>query len=255
MEDQEQAATQPGQEETNSQPGDEETHTKPDLNECFTFDVGYCKPPRDSWFIKGTSGNPGGRPKGAKNKPKKLNDTNFTEILRDELFRKVKVKGEGTATVSAVRAVTQKVVDLAIGGNLRATQLVFSTAKALEAKDAAQQEADYNYAAAYKARWEDPFKKLYDGPDRKQPVPSPRHIILDDRNRRVMFTGPRNKAELVKYLAGEDFREEDTEEEDDQSANETDTNDDCPEERYENPFPLRGTPDEGDDERLRKPTS
>lgn len=34
------------------------------------YEVGYAKPPTEHRFRKGASGNPSGRPKGAKNKPK-----------------------------------------------------------------------------------------------------------------------------------------------------------------------------------------
>ena len=191
--DHEETNTKSDEEKTNSKPAPEETNTKIDLTECFKFDVGYSKPPRGSWFVKGTSGNPGGRPKGSKNKPQKLNDKNFNEILRAALFRKVRVKGERTATVSAVTAVTQSMMDLAIGGNLRAIQLAFTSMRAVEAADAAEQEADYSYAVACKAKCENPTSLLYEGLNRRpMRVPSPDHVILDHRNRRVMFKGPRN---------------------------------------------------------------
>jgi hypothetical protein len=194
--------------ETTSQPELEVTKARVDLKKCFTFDVGYSKPPRDSWYVKGTSGNPGGRPKGSKNKPRQLNDKNLTDILRDELFREVRVRGGRPGTLSAIRAVTQTMIDLAIGGNVRAIQLAFSTARAVEAADAAQQEADFKYASEYKARWEDPMRMMDAEPYRLMPVPDPDHVILDERNRRVMFAGPRNEDEMAKYLAGQNLEEE-----------------------------------------------
>jgi hypothetical protein len=232
----EESNTKPHHDEPNTKSDQDETNVKPDLKECFTFDVGYSNPPRDSWFVKGISGNPDGRPKGSKNKPKKLTDKNFNEILRDQLFKQVKLKGDRKATVSAVTAVTQSMMDLAIGGNVRAIQLVFASIRSVEAADAAQQEADYNYAVAYKARWNDATQSMFDGPDRPQPVPNPQHIILDDRNRRVMFAGPRNEEEKIKYLAGEDLREEDIEEE---SDNANPSEDGYPEEKYYEPLPYR----------------
>jgi hypothetical protein len=97
---------------------------------------------------------------------------------------------------------------------------------------------------------------MFDGADRARAVPSPRHVILDHKNRRVMFTGPRNEEEMFKYLAGKDLQEEDTEEENHESDNKENTNDEYPEEKRCGPHPdRRDTPYEGDDERLRTPTS
>jgi hypothetical protein len=193
----------------------EETTQKADQKEPprFDYDVGYSKPPRDSWFAPGTSGNPGGRPKGSKNKPPQLRDKNLSQILRDELFRRVKIKSDEADPISVVRAVTQKLVISALDGDFRASQWVISASRALEAADAAQQEADYKYALEYKARCTEPFRALYEGPDRAHPIPNPDQVIIDERNRRAMFAGPRNESELARYLAGEDFmREEDAEE-------------------------------------------
>src|SRR5690606_35482513 len=56
------------------------------------YDVGYAKPPAEHRFRKGQSGNPGGRPKGAVNKPKI--DTSYGQMptaqyLREEAYRTV----------------------------------------------------------------------------------------------------------------------------------------------------------------------
>ncbi len=250
------ATTQTEPEENNNnpepKPDPKETISKVDLNECFTFDAGYRNPPRHSMFVRGTSGNPAGRPKGSRNKPKKLNDKNLMEVLRDALFKTVRVNG--TATVPAITAVAERMVDLAIGGNMRAIELAFASTRAVEAADAAQQEADYKYALEYKARWEDPMKLMYDGFDRAQPVPLPQHIILDHRNRLALFTGPRNEEEMIKYLAGEDILEEQTEEEDPENRDRSDISDGYPGEKYCEPMPYRrevgDPPYGGDDERL-----
>jgi hypothetical protein len=202
-----------------------EATSKPNLKHPtrFTYDVGYSKPPRDSWFAAGTSGNPSGRPKGSKNKPPRLKDKNISEVLRDELFRKVQLNGNRIGTGSALQAVTRKLFDWAMEGNIRAALWVMAAGHAVEAADTAQQEADYRYAVEYKERWEDPMKLMYDSFDRPQPIPNPAHVILDDRNRRVMFAGPRNEEEMTKHLAGEDFKEGIIEEE---AANEEQDEDD-----------------------------
>lgn len=245
----EETSSKPGQEKMNPKPEYETTKPRPDLKTLFTFDGGYCNPPKGYWYAKGTSGNPKGRPPGAKNKPKPLTDKNFNEILRSVYYKNVRSK-DGR-TISTAQAVTENLADLALAGNMRAIQLLHTSLWSLDAADAAQQEKEYNYAAAYKAHWDHPSRMF--GRDRSLTVPHPDDIILDHKNKRVFFTGPRNEEEMLKKLAGEDFREEPGEEGEEDSKN-GGIADECPEEMRCQPLPYtRGPGDppyEGDDERL-----
>jgi hypothetical protein len=162
----------------------------------FRYEIGYCQPPSDSWFLPGASGNPNGRPKGSKNKPRI--DKKLTDVLRDELFKQIEVqRGEKTELLSAVRAVTQTLIDSALDGNFRAGQWVISASRAVEAADAAEQEADFVFAKDYKELWGGMFNRPEPGDP--EPVPNPDHILLDERHRRALFIGPRNREEKGHY--------------------------------------------------------
>ena len=121
--------------------------------------------------------------------------------MNDEIFRALEIQEGGTTkTISTLRAVTQKLVTSALEGNYRAAQWVLGAARALEAAQAAEQETDYQYGVAYKARLEDdPFRFLHGGSNDAIPIPNPNNVILDERHRKVMFSGPRNREEVAMF--------------------------------------------------------
>lgn len=78
------------------------------------YEVGYGRPPKHTQFKKGQSGNPRGRPKGARN---------LETILESELDRAVTVtEGGKKRKVSAQHAVVMTVVAKALRGDLRAVK-------------------------------------------------------------------------------------------------------------------------------------
>jgi len=78
------------------------------------YDVGFGKPPKETQFVKGRSGNPRGRPKGSKNLA-----TTFHEITR-ELIR-VSENGK-SRTVSKLDAIMIQLVNRALSGDLKAAK-------------------------------------------------------------------------------------------------------------------------------------
>lgn len=80
------------------------------------YEVGYGKPPRNTQFKKGQSGNPKGRPKGTRN---------FKTDLEEELAELVQVTEGGTVhQISKQRAVQKRTVERALSGDMRAADLV-----------------------------------------------------------------------------------------------------------------------------------
>ncbi len=80
--------------------------------------VGYKKPPKTHQFQAGQSGNPHGRPKGARN---------FKSDLRDELAETIAFRdGAGEVMISKQRALIKRLVAEAIGGDTRAISSVLS---------------------------------------------------------------------------------------------------------------------------------
>ncbi|WP_425052792.1 DUF5681 domain-containing protein [Psychromarinibacter sp. S121] len=82
------------------------------------YEVGYGKPPKHSRFKKGQSGNPRGRPKGAKG---------FKASLKRELATKVTVRdGNREMKISKAEAAAKRLMANALKGNMRALGMLAS---------------------------------------------------------------------------------------------------------------------------------
>ena len=82
------------------------------------YDIGKGRPPRHSRFKPGQSGNPNGRPKGARS---------LTSDLADELAERIKVREGGKArTLSKQRALVKALFAKALQGDARSAALLIS---------------------------------------------------------------------------------------------------------------------------------
>ena len=88
------------------------------------YEVGYGKPPRRSRFTKGHSGNPRGRPRGAKNLLTLLNEVlNEPVIVADNGGRRKITKGE---------AIITQLVNQAAKGDWRRAKLIVEMQQDIE---------------------------------------------------------------------------------------------------------------------------
>jgi Family of unknown function (DUF5681) len=100
------------------------------------YEVGYGKPPAQTRFTKGRSGNPGGRPRG-------ITPGRATALALKELYRPVTVReGNQVLRLPAIQAVLRSQVALAASGNGPAQRALFETAYAIEKALAVQMAAD-----------------------------------------------------------------------------------------------------------------
>lgn len=86
--------------------------------------VGYGRPPADTRFKAGRSGNPKGRPKGS---------SGLNEAIGRELLAAVTVTEDGVPRrIPKQRVIARQLVHKAAGGDLRAATVVLGAAKRLE---------------------------------------------------------------------------------------------------------------------------
>ena len=82
------------------------------------YRVGYRKPPKNSQFKPGVSGNPEGR---------KPSFGNFEADLLEELGAEISIRENGAErTISKQRAIIKTLITAAIGGNMRASGALLS---------------------------------------------------------------------------------------------------------------------------------
>ena len=94
------------------------------------YEVGFGKPPKETQFKPGQSGNPDGRPKGSRN---------LATDLREELDEEIVVTERGTSlTLTKRRALIKTLMMKGLKGEIRAAEGLVRLALALDEADAAR---------------------------------------------------------------------------------------------------------------------
>lgn len=170
------------------------------LPQSAPYEVGYKKPPAENRFKKGRSGNPRGRPKGAKNKVRALNEERLKSIITEEAYRTIKInEGNKQVTVPMAQAIVRSLAHNAVKGNTRAQRLFSEMLNATEAADKKHHDEWLETAITYKVEWDKELERrkrlgITDLPD---PIPHPDDIEIDMRNGRVIIRGPMTKEEKL----------------------------------------------------------
>ena len=80
------------------------------LDRSGHYEVGYAKPPAETRFKPGRSGNPRGRPKGSRNKPPQVEKQSLQDIVTSEASRLVKVnEGDKQISITIATAVVRSI--------------------------------------------------------------------------------------------------------------------------------------------------
>lgn len=117
------------------------------------FKVGYGRPPKEHRFKPGRSGNPKGRPKGAKNEE---------TILNNLLNRKIEIREAGRSRkISVLEAVLLKFAEEALRGNPKAATFLLDRYRPTESNEVSTEERsreDQEILDAFAARIEAQLK-------------------------------------------------------------------------------------------------
>lgn len=182
--------TQPSKTIQNDNEGDD--------RKVVPYAVGYGKPPAEHRFKKGQSGNPKGRIKGSKNKPKV--DTGHgmrgaEEFLKLEAYRPVTLREDGELIeLPAIQAVFRAMGLAAMKGNRFAQKTMAELVTGLEQRDADARLELFGNAVEYKKSWSDEIERCEKhGLPVPEPLPHPDDIILDPGNGGVRISGPQTK--------------------------------------------------------------
>lgn len=164
------------------------------------YEVGYAKPPEDTRFRKGVSGNPRGRPKGAKNKLPALNEERMKGIILEEAYRTITVRdGTRNVTVPIARAVLRSLAVNAVKGQHRSQRLFSELLASVETANRALHDEWMQTAMDYKKRWDKELtrRRVLGITDLEDPIPHPDDVRIDLRRGNVRIVGPWTKEDKV----------------------------------------------------------
>jgi hypothetical protein len=164
------------------------------------YQVGYGRPPVHSRFRPGQSGNPRGRPKGARNRVQPLGplEERFKSLVLEEAYRPVNVKdSQGRqVTVPMAQAVMRAVGLNAVKGSQWAQRHFTELLSATERDRKLNQEKVIETALEYKHKWERELEhRAKHGLSGPEPLPHPDHVSVNMRTGEVRMIGPLSKEE------------------------------------------------------------
>lgn len=167
------------------------------------YEVGYGKPPPDPRFAPGQSGNPKGRPKGARGKHK-LQDAILQrgrEIFLEEGERQLTIReGDKLVRMDAFRLAVRACHVAAAKGGQMAQRTVIQTRLTLETEVAQTMRAAFSTAVLYKEECEVKRRECRRaGLPEPNFRPDPDDIIVDWETLTVSFQGPLTSGQQAQF--------------------------------------------------------
>ena len=162
--------------------------------------VGYGQPPREHRFPKGRSGNPKGRPRGAKNKLQARFDGALQptdNLILEEAYRPVTIReGERIIELPAIQAAVRALAISAMKGSRLSQRALAELVRTVEDRKSSDRMTMMENAFEYKQKWTDELaRRKRNGSSEPDPIPHPDDIIIDMRSGHVKTEGPLDEIE------------------------------------------------------------